>query len=296
MPGCASSPTCVSDCADPNAVPCGVGTVCRASLCQAIRCDDPEYTGCPTGMTCDATGDPPAIRGGYSLFGTDQYPNNDVDYGPMLTESQSAAVAARCVFLRCNEAGAFNCLEGFRCDIASAPPTSTGCVGIPCGELGRCSSDAYICEPTSSKPRITRVDAHGCVTKNCEEGAPCPVSTECDFSRPGIGTGCAFIRCDQPGGSCVRVTDKCDPEPAALPSGRALTPDSYGCVPKHCAIDGIQCPEGMVCDPTNRSGLTTGCAPRSTGGTGATGGTAGSSGSGGEGGTVTDPNGPGVCR
>lgn len=207
MPGCASSPTCVSDCADPNAVPCRVGTVCRASLCQAIRCDDPEYTGCPTGMTCDATGDLQTIRGGYSLFGTDQYPNNDVDYGPMLTESQSAAVAARCVFLRCNEAGAFSCLEGFRCDIASAPPTSTGCVGIPCGELGRCSSDAYICEPTSSKPRISRVDAHGCVTKNCEEGAPCP-----------------------------------------------------------------------------------------TGGTGATGGTAGSSGSGGEGGTVTDPNGPGVCR
>jgi hypothetical protein len=201
---------------------------------------------------------PDSYPGRYSLYGTDQYPE-DFERGPMLSAQQEAAIAARCVFLRCNESGSFDCRDGFRCDVERAEPLSSGCLPIPCAELGRCSSDAFICEPTSIEMRPALVDAHGCVSKNCEEGAVCPESTECDFTRPGTSAGCAYIRCDEPNGSCPREGTKCDPEPAPLPSGATPEPDTYGCVPRHCAIDGIECPEGAECDPENPSSLATGC-------------------------------------
>jgi hypothetical protein len=273
-------------------------------------------------MTCDPMAvQRPDLPFPYSLFGTDQYPHLDFDHGPVLTERQTAATHIGCIFLRCDESGGFDCAEGFRCDVASAPPTTTGCAGIPCGELGRCSGDEYICEPTSPQPRPSMVDAHGCATKNCEEGVVCPVSTECDFTRPGLGIGCAYIRCDEPGGSCPREDFKCDPDPAPVPSGQTAVPDSYGCVPEHCALDDYVCPVDMVCDPTNPLGTLAGCAPPKppdpeTGGTGGTGGTTnggtggtsgtsgagagapsgGVSGSTGAGGTTSDPSTPGVCR
>lgn len=268
-------------------------------------------------MTCDAAATmPDPYPGRYSLFGTDQYAE-DFDRGPLLSAQQEAAVAAGCVFLRCNESGSFDCRDGFRCDVERAEVTSSGCVPIPCAELGRCSRDEFICEPASVEMRPVLVDPHGCVSKNCEEGAVCPESTECDFSRPGTSAGCAYIRCDEPGGSCPREDTKCDPEPSALPSGMTPEPDSYGCVPRHCAIDGIECPEGAECDPENPSSLATGCVwlPEppdagvgGSGGTGGFGGTGALAGTGALGGTATGgsaPNGGssgttngeiGVCR
>jgi hypothetical protein len=244
-------------------------------------------------MTCDAATQPGAgYPGRFSLFGTDQYATTDRDRGPMLTERQTAAVAAGCVFLRCDESGAFDCAEGFRCDTALAEPTSIGCIGIPCAELGTCSGAAYVCEPTSTERRPPAVDAHGCVTKNCEEGAPCPESTTCDFTKEGDAMGCAVIRCDDPGGSCPRENTKCDPAPALLPSGLVPVPDAFGCVPEHCEVDGAACTEGTQCAPENPRGDARGCVapeppePPDAGASGAGGAAGGAGGAFNTGGTV----------
>ena len=252
-------------------------------------------------MTCDPTVEPgTGLPGRYSLFGTDQYPRTDSDHGPMLTAEQLLAVAARCVFLRCDEPGAFGCAEAFQCDTASAPPLGSGCVATPCGELGRCSTDAFICEPTSMAPRPATVDAHGCVEKNCEEGRPCAELYRCDAASATSVDGCAPIRCDEPGGACVSEATKCAPDYVReqLPSGIVYAPDAHGCVHKRCDIDDYPCQVGMVCDPAN-SRSTDGCVnssiPPDPGG-GGTSGTAGTSGTSGVGGTTGDPSSSGVCR
>jgi hypothetical protein len=60
------------------------------------------------------------LPGRYSIYGTDQYPYPD-DRGAAATAEQAAAIAALCVFLRCDEPAAFACAEGFQCDVAAAP-------------------------------------------------------------------------------------------------------------------------------------------------------------------------------
>jgi hypothetical protein len=161
-------------------------------MCEKVRCDDADYPGCPAGMTCDASIDPArTVLGGYSLFGTSQYPHTDFDHGPVLTGEQRAAADARCVFLRCDEPGGFGCADGFVCDVENAVSPSSGCIGVPCGELGRCANDTFICEPTSAGRRNDLVDAHGCVQKNCEEGAACAFGYHCNPSSPlGDVNGC----------------------------------------------------------------------------------------------------------
>jgi hypothetical protein len=94
------------------------------------------FIGCLPGMQCDPTYQPAdaTALGRYSLFGTEQSPDNSVMNGvPIPTLEQLRAIASNCVFLRCNEPGAFACAPGFRCDVAAAPPTSSGCVPIPGG-------------------------------------------------------------------------------------------------------------------------------------------------------------------
>jgi hypothetical protein len=245
------------------------------------------------GMSCDPMFDPATgIPGRYSLFGSDQYPYADDDRGnTYLSDEQRAAVTARCVFLRCDEAGAFACREGFRCDVANAPTTTVGCVGIPCAELGRCSNDLFICEPTSAGPRYPTVDAHGCVLRNCEEGGVCAARQHCDVTRATEGDGCVTTRCNDPGGECS-PDEKCAPEmqPQPLPSGQVIAPDAYGCVPKRCDLDLLSCPSGMACDPSGTLADMHGCVPWTDPGIGGTGGTAGTAG------TTGDPDAPGVCR
>lgn len=171
-PSCPLYTTCQLPCTDPSATPCGSGTMCRSSgMCEKVRCDDADYPGCPAAMTCDPTIDPATMLiGGYSLFGTNQYPYTDFDHGPLLTGEQRAAADARCVFLKCDEPGGFGCADGFVCDVENATSPSSGCIGVPCAELGRCANDTFICEPTSAGRRNDLVDPHGCVQKNCEEG------------------------------------------------------------------------------------------------------------------------------
>jgi hypothetical protein len=243
------------------------------------------------------------LPGRYSIFGTEGYPYTDFDHGAILTNDQVAAIAARCVFLRCDQPGAFGCADAFRCDVANALPLSSGCVGIPCGELGRCSTDAFICEPTSTGPRPVTVDAHGCVEKNCEEGRPCAELYRCDAARTTNVDGCVPIRCDEPGGACVSELTKCAPDYVReqLPSGLVYAPDAFGCVYKRCDIDDFPCPAGQVCDPaTSRS--TDGCTAPPVppdpggGGTSGTAGTSGTSGTSGVAGTTGDPSPSGVCR
>jgi hypothetical protein len=251
-------------------------------------------------MTCDPMTVPvPGIPGRYSLFGTDQYPYPD-DRGPTVTAEQLAGISALCVFLRCSESGAFACKDGFRCDVANASATTTGCAGIPCGELGRCTTDTFICQPTNMGPRPAGVDAHGCVAKNCEEGTACANRYKCDVTLATSGDGCVPIRCDEPGETCGDDM-KCAPdaEPWTHPSGMVIRPDEYGCVYTRCDVDGYPCPEGFVCDPSNRSSDAYGCVPFEEPpdpGVGGTSGTAGTAGTSGVAGTTGDPPEPGVCR
>jgi hypothetical protein len=190
-----------------------------------LRCDDVSHPGCPTGMTCnpalmlDASMSRP--EGGYSLTGTDQLPPGAP---PELTARQSEAARAGCVFLRCDESGAFDCAEDHRCDPMNAEPITTGCVGIPCQQLGRCSSSEFVCEPEDTRARSAIKDPHGCVQANCEEGHVCPSFSRCNFDSPGDGRGCGYLRCDEPGGGCA-AGKTCQPEPGALPT------DVNGCVP-----------------------------------------------------------------
>jgi hypothetical protein len=260
---CPSS--CVTDCAAAGANPCPMGTLCGPSgACQQVRCDQPAHPGCPTGMTCDPSyvaganaQEPP---GRYSLFGTDQYPQPAVlDAGPIVSERQEQAIAAGCVFLRCNESGSFDCAPGFGCDISHAAPSASGCLPIPCSEWGACSSDQFVCEPTSSQKRPRASDVHGCVSRNCEEGLACPPYSACDFSRPGNEAGCAYLRCDEPGGGCPSDF-KCEPNPQPLPSGLQPGADQSGCSLRRCDLDGLICRDGLICAPDDPAAALTGCA------------------------------------
>lgn len=200
-------------------------------------------------MTCGLPLDGASIpRAG--LFGSDQ--------GDTTSEKQRKALEQGCVFLGCDQSGGFDCAAGFRCDPAQAPPGSIGCSPIPCTEGAACESDAYVCESTSQGPH-RGMDVHGCVARNCDEGTVCPASTTCDFSKPGDGRGCAYIRCDEPGGSCA-AGKKCHPEPLTLPSEIQALPDSYGCIFQHCSLDGIECPSKLVCAPEDPKGAYSGCA------------------------------------
>jgi hypothetical protein len=184
------------------------------------------------------------------LFGSDQ--------GGVINDKQRQALEQGCVFLRCDQSGGFDCAAGFRCDPTHGPPGNIGCAPIPCTEGAACESDAYVCESTSHGPHLG-MDVHGCVARNCDEGSICPASTSCDFTKPGDSRGCAYIRCDEPGGSCA-AGKKCHPEPLTLPSGIQALPDSYGCVFQHCSLDGIECPTKLVCAPEDPRGAYSGCA------------------------------------
>jgi hypothetical protein len=276
--GCGS--LCVGGCAASNANPCDDGFVCRDSgACEPLNCADAGHPGCPTGMTCGIGEDGTWAQLPASLHGTDQYSETG------LTDSQTKAIAAGCVFLACDESGAFDCAPGFRCDPAHATDNAdgTGCVGIPCAEGVACTSAEFVCTPNAAYPHIARTDEHGCTLSNCDEGHICPASSTCDFSEPSDGRGCTYHRCDEPGGACS-ANRKCEPNPAPLPNGGKNPPDSSGCVSKTCWGDGIACPSDSVCEPTQPLALFNGCFRPPPPMTGGAGGTAGSGGAGGLGG------------
>jgi hypothetical protein len=217
---------------------------------------------------------------------------------PTLTEQQNRALEQGCVFLKCDQSGGFDCKDGYRCDPASAQPGSTGCAAIPCSEGASCETDDYLCGPSTTDHAHFSSDPHGCVLRNCDEGYACPASTRCDLTQPGH-RGCVNIPCDQPGGSCSATT-KCNPHPEPLPSGRANSVDSFGCVAKTCWEDGVACASGAICDPEDPNSSSIGCAtppppppppPPVAGAGGTTGGTGASAGASAQGGTATGGSG-----
>jgi hypothetical protein len=156
-----------------------------------------------------------------------------------------------CRQLRCDEPNGPVCNDGWLCEPELADPNGLGCNPIPCAELGHCSEDQFICEPTSTNSRGPSVDPHGCVQKNCEEGSPCAAMYICDFSRPDADVmGCSPLKCDEPMGRCPVTTQICEP---TSPSA-----DLYGCRPQLCT-DGVPCSTNATCDPTNPQADYLGC-------------------------------------
>jgi hypothetical protein len=180
---------------------------CAANAqCERQRCDDPDFAGCPATMQCDPTyiwdADPTVPLGKYQPYGT---PGGGYAY-------ESRAAQSGCVFRRCDDPDGYQCLADLRCDLESARPTTSGCVAIPCAELGHCSDDEYyLCAPTSTDRHQEGLDAHGCTFKNCEE-RPCSGGFTCDFdSSESDASGCRRTQCSEPTGATCDAFTKCAP-------------------------------------------------------------------------------------
>jgi hypothetical protein len=250
LPGDCGVARCTTACGELR--PCAANEACgEDGHCRAVRCDEVDFAGspadmgCPAEMECDPSYDYTDVSqpiGRYDLSGT----------GTAASHDQLLASRAGCVFRSCDDPAGIACTTGYRCE-PSTDATNTGCVGVPCGELGSCSSDYYICEPTSSAPRPVSIDAHGCVAKNCEErGGDCGERQICDASRPDArDDGCDYLRCDEPGGSCPLVNTKCDPD--------AERADLYGCGPNQCGLGEYECDQGFVCEPSHENANQFGC-------------------------------------
>ncbi len=217
--------------------------------CIIVYCDDERHPGCPEGMACD-----PQLRieldivGGYRPYGTEE------EHGEAGPPSAAITLNERfsgCIFLRCDQDGARPCADGFYCDTDAAHEQTTGCVPIPCDELGRCSSVDLICRAESSGPGI---DAHGCVRPNCAEGGvTCRRGEACVPDRPGADSnGCAPARCDDGLVCDPKLYRGCDP---ALAAGA-------GCIPKRCDED-MWCDRMKLCHPDHPTADPFGCVDRS---------------------------------
>lgn len=231
---------CGTPCQDD--IECAEGERCRSGgQCELAPCDEPGAPACPAAMHCDpavaATTSNPAVNG--------------VTYDPAIV----LGTARGCVVTTCDEAGGVECLELWRCDPTNGVDRG-GCVPIPCQESGQCSSEAMICEPTSTRRRPTNTDAQGCIARNCDEGLLCSYTVNgmnvgyCDFDGPySSATGCAALPCDQVDGSCSGGL-LCDPgSPQA---------DERGCRRSSCREEAA-CPEGYTCDPQHASADQIGC-------------------------------------
>lgn len=243
FPSCFGTSFCAPACTETN---CAPGWACATDgHCTVIPCTASSFAGCPTGWYCDetatATGiDPTQGFSGLAIDGSDSA-------GADLT-----VIEAGCRQLRCDEPDGPQCTAGWVCDVAGAAPNSVGCRALPCGEYGACSDDSlYICVPTSSNPRYAGMDPHGCVLKNCEEGRACSTYQTCDFTRADADmSGCSFVKCDEPSGTCPTVGNVCDPSnPIA---------DVYGCRFPNCR-EGQVCAANAHCEPTDPLADSYGC-------------------------------------
>lgn len=221
---------------------CSEGEVCRETgQCERSWCDEPDGLSCPDGMYCDrevsmrhATA---SVRGAAPV------------------EGFATAVQRGCALVPCDQEGGVSCLESWRCDPSTSQEPG-GCAPIACQESGRCSSEALICEPTSTRSRPAGMDPHGCVPRNCEEGVTCSFIIEqvevgyCDFDGPFVqSNGCAARRCDEVEGTCAG-TLVCDPD--------ASSADERGCRLALCT-EGTACASAATCDPTHPNADSRGC-------------------------------------
>lgn len=227
-----SASVCNTACTDAT---CPLGTRCEQDgHCRLVPCDDPDGM-CPEGFTCD----PQTAALGLTA--------NEVTVpGGLTTEGVALALSSAivdlhrsgCLLLHCDEAGSLSCSPGYLCDRALAGDKSVGCAVLNCHDWGQCSSESYICEPTSSNPRVAGMDVHGCSLKNCEEGFDCGAARVCDFNRPDADEwGCAFVQCDEGGAMPCSAGYSCQPghqfadaygcvSPAAVPSPSGVAPSN----------------------------------------------------------------------
>jgi hypothetical protein len=193
---------CTSPCSNES---CGGQLTCAPSgLCELVSCAEPGAVACPEHWRCDPAA---AVNESASTVAG----STVLDY-----PSAGAAIARGCVRNRCDQEGGYACKELWECTPESAVDTS-GCVPIPCEVTGHCSADyRYICNPTSTGPRDDDWDVHGCVSRNCEEGAECTslglawAVGYCDPTAPDVDhIGCAFPMCGE-GKPCYEGYH-CDP-------------------------------------------------------------------------------------
>jgi hypothetical protein len=238
--------------------PCRTDEVCQENgRCELVRCDEAGAKPCADHYHCD-----PAAAASASNAGI---------WGAPDTDDPTRAAQRGCVRTPCDQNGGFVCLQDWECDSARSLEPS-GCVAIPCAELGHCSNDDYyICSPTSSGPRAPQADAFGCVQRNCAEGYPCSYTVNgqsvgyCDVGSAGADQyGCRIHSCRDVPNLCVEGSYHCDPEgPLA---------NLVGCAPLSCD-EGYQCPAGYACGVGDVRADIFGCVPgvSATGGTGGTG-------------------------
>jgi hypothetical protein len=224
--GACSVGVCIPPC---TVAPCAADEICRASgLCELAACDEAGAPACAEHWHCDPAAAPAE-------------PTSTI-YSSTETDTPQRAVARGCVRTRCEQAGGFVCDADWVCDPEHASE-GTGCVGIPCAELGHCTSDDFICAPTSTGKRPSVTDHSGCVQKNCEEGHAC------NYSYNALN----LAYCD-----------------AASPLG-----DEYGCRVHTCAELSDVCSAGYRCDRGAAATGELGCVPDSGSGGAGAGGVAG---------------------
>lgn len=143
---------------------CAEGFVCaKEGDCRFTKCDEIDAPPCPDGWRCDPTA----------------AETNDI--GAHSDPNDSTRLARGCARNPCGEENGAYCADLWRCDPEQAS-VSSGCVPLPCSDTGHCSSDAaFICTPTNTAAREAGTDPHGCVHRNCSEGAPlCNADQLCD--------------------------------------------------------------------------------------------------------------------
>jgi len=259
-PPCSTSSLCLTD------------ETCEANgECRLPACDEASAMACPDHWRCNpVAAETETVQ---PVIGANE--QDSQNYG--------RDVLRGCARIRCDESGGFTCKAGWACDPEKASDPS-GCVALPCADIGHCSDDAsFICVPTSSGGRPMGNDVHGCVLRNCEEGFACQRIIDgidvgyCDFEGPLVDAfGCASLRCDEPGSTCSAGL-VCEPSSSLA--------DSRGCRLATCE-EGASC-GSLPCDPASPNADSRGCvaststgAGGTSGGSGSAGGTSGSSGSG----------------
>jgi hypothetical protein len=263
------------------ALPCATDDDCLSSeicretgRCEVLRCDEEGGPTCAAEFVCEP-GHAEALPDGCRRSKCDE-PGSALCAAGYTCEPEAPEVnSLGCRQLRCDEPGAVDCNASsaagaagqWECDPSSATAAS-GCVPVSCTTSGRCHSDDYICEPTSSAGRSMGTDLYGCVRRNCEEGLECysplyppeadgTVSDEpinigyCDFAGPEANVdGCAKRHCTELEQGCAQY-ELCDAE-----SDKA---NARGCRPLLCNESGGPSCGSAICEPGHRRATRNGC-------------------------------------
>jgi len=239
---------------------CPADQVCGADgVCDFRPCDEAGAPACSEHYRCDPAAAPPVDTALLTPAGSSVIDSVD----------PRRETARGCVRKLCDEDGGFVCRDTWTCDPPNAMQEPSGCTPDPCAASGQCESDYYVCKPTSDGPRPAGMDVHGCVARNCEEGAQCTYMPDgvTNYSHCNVGAaradtyGCVITQCDELPGCNMGYL--CDPGSQGS--------DPRGCRYGRCDESGANaCTDGYVCDPTSTLAGSNGCrsVPVANGGTG----------------------------